>query len=142
MFITSVLNITYDVKKLNRKFDYVLFMGVFYHLRHPLFAIEELRKITKGKLILQTITSKVENDIKKYADYKDCPPSYENIILRDEVIYKPEFPKMYFLENGIDGDDSNKWLPNIECITAMLRYGDFKIDKVEIQDREVYVLCS
>lgn len=132
----------YDVKKLNRKFDYVLFLGVLYHLRHPLLALDKLRQITKGKMILQTITSKVENNIKKNSDYENSPSFRGEIKMRDEVFYKPGYPKMYFSEHGFDKDKSNRWLPNIECVTAMLRSSGFQIEKIETLDHEIFVLCS
>src|SRR5829696_7476743 len=34
----------YDVAKLGEKFDVVIFMGVLYHLRHPLLALDLIRK--------------------------------------------------------------------------------------------------
>jgi tRNA (mo5U34)-methyltransferase len=35
-------------------FDIVLFLGVFYHLRHPLLALEKIYSVTKEMLILET----------------------------------------------------------------------------------------
>jgi tRNA (mo5U34)-methyltransferase len=35
-------------------FDYVFCAGVLYHLRHPLLALERVRSVTKGTLILET----------------------------------------------------------------------------------------
>ena len=47
-----------DVHELNADtlgtFDLVLFLGVFYHLRNPLQALENIRSITKQKLICET----------------------------------------------------------------------------------------
>src|SRR5690348_12124796 len=47
----------YDVDQLDTKYDYTLFLGVFYHLRHPLLALDKLRKVTNGKMIFQTTIS-------------------------------------------------------------------------------------
>lgn len=38
------------------EFDVVLCAGVLYHCRHPLLALESLRSVTKGLLILETVS--------------------------------------------------------------------------------------
>ena len=40
-------------------FDVVLFLGVLYHLRHPLLAIEKIAAVTRGTLILETVVDLV-----------------------------------------------------------------------------------
>src|SRR5246127_203728 len=47
----------YDVDSIPGQFDYVLFMGVFYHLRYPLFALDKVIKKIRpgGRLIFQTM---------------------------------------------------------------------------------------
>ena len=42
---------------LDEQFDVVLFLGVLYHLRHPLLAIDSLRRLTRGTLYLETAVS-------------------------------------------------------------------------------------
>lgn len=132
----------YDVDQLNIQFDYTLFLGVFYHLRHPLLALDKLRKVTKEKMIFQTITSRIEEKDKREEEYKLRPLEFENLALRSDQFYKSGYPKLYFVENMLDGDISNKWLPNVEGITAMLRSSGFKIEKIHTLDHEVFVVCS
>jgi tRNA (mo5U34)-methyltransferase len=43
----------YDLDRLDRTFDYVLFMGVLYHLRHPLYGLERVARRVGGRLVLQ-----------------------------------------------------------------------------------------
>ncbi len=46
----------YDVPKLRERFDVVLFMGVFYHLRYPLLALDLLRQhVAKDWLVFQSM---------------------------------------------------------------------------------------
>jgi len=47
----------YDVDRIEDQFDYVLFMGVFYHLRYPLFALDKVIKKVRnsGCLVFQTM---------------------------------------------------------------------------------------
>jgi SAM-dependent methyltransferase len=35
-------------------FDVVLFLGVFYHLRHPLLSLEKIRRVCSGYMFLET----------------------------------------------------------------------------------------
>jgi|SRR5579863_1287331 len=40
-------------------FDVVFFLGVLYHLRHPLLALERIFSVTKGYVVLETVLDKV-----------------------------------------------------------------------------------
>ena len=42
---------------LNEQFDEVFFLGVLYHLRHPLLALDSLRRLTRGNLYVETAVS-------------------------------------------------------------------------------------
>src|SRR4051794_33024300 len=42
----------YDVGTLGERFDLVIFMGVLYHLRHPLLALDLINKHVAGDLLL------------------------------------------------------------------------------------------
>ena len=41
----------YDVAELGERFDLVIFMGVFYHLRHPLLALDLIHEHVAGDLL-------------------------------------------------------------------------------------------
>jgi tRNA (mo5U34)-methyltransferase len=52
---TAFLMNVYDLEpKRLGTFDLVLFYGVFYHLKHPQFALERIRSICSGNLLFQT----------------------------------------------------------------------------------------
>jgi 2-polyprenyl-3-methyl-5-hydroxy-6-metoxy-1,4-benzoquinol methylase len=42
----------YDLKELDRKFDFVFCGGLFGHLKHPLLAIEQLREVTSERCVI------------------------------------------------------------------------------------------
>jgi tRNA (mo5U34)-methyltransferase len=42
------------------QFDFVLFCGVFYHLRHPFLALESVAKLTRETLIVETAMDALE----------------------------------------------------------------------------------
>jgi len=119
----------YEVPTLREQFDIVLFMGVFYHLRHPLLALDLLRQyVVKDRLIFQTMLrgSRTRPDIN--SDY----PFWERA-----VFDKPGFPKMHFIENSYSQDPTNWWIPNRACAEAVLRSAGFKIEG--IPEPEVFI---
>src|SRR5438552_6846139 len=59
----------YDVDRLPGQFDYVLFMGVFYHLRYPLLALDKAVKKTASKLIFQSMLRGSRNEYHAQPDY-------------------------------------------------------------------------
>src|SRR5207302_4433402 len=105
----------YDVESLGQ-FDIVLFFGVLYHLRHPLYALDKVAAICKGMTYLQ---SAVRGDTRDFTPAPDYPQQ------EHEVFNRPEFPRMYFVEKSLNGDESNWWIPNASCLIAMARSAGF-----------------
>jgi tRNA (mo5U34)-methyltransferase len=100
-------------------FDVVLFLGVLYHLRHPLLALEVVSAITGDLLVVQTLTMPGEQRLQTPADL--------SIDERDELL-APGWPAMAFVEHDLAGDPTNWWAPNAACVEAMLRSCDLRID--------------
>ena len=46
----------YDLARETDEYDLVWFMGVLYHLRHPLLALDIIRRKTRRQLVMQTMT--------------------------------------------------------------------------------------
>jgi tRNA (mo5U34)-methyltransferase len=127
----------YQLRDLNRTFDLVVCLGVFYHLRHPLLALEQLRAACRGTLILQTITTRHNGQIVKFS------PSREDVSLRDPVMEHPSFPTLRFIEGSLNGDSSCWFVPNPEAVESMLRACRFSVDEIVCHgDAEVTVRCS
>jgi len=124
----------YEVDKLNVQFDFVLFLGVLYHLRNPLLALEKLRQVTRGSMIVQTVTTRTHGT--------DAPIP-EDVSLRSDMFHDPSFPKLHFIEQRLDGDESCWWLPNLECVVAMLRSAGFYVGKwfPASNGYEAYLVC-
>lgn len=75
-------------------FDLVLFLGVLYHMRHPLLALERVAALTHDALIVES-----------HVDLGDV-----------------DAPAMRFYPGReVNDDASNWWGPNPACIEAMLR---------------------
>lgn len=119
----------YSVPALHEQFDLVIFMGVLYHLRHPLLALDLLHDhVTRDMLLFQSML-RGPDPVLVEADYP-----FE----RTDVFDRPGHPAMYFVENRYAGDWTNWWIPNRAGAEAMLRSSGFSIER-RIED-EVY-LC-
>lgn len=102
----------YDLARLDRRWDLVLFMGVFYHLRYPLLGLDIVSRCVRRCLIFQSLTLPGE-------EIEPTPPDLE---LDDRSrMTRPGWPKMAFIERSLAGDQTNWWAPNHACVEAMLR---------------------
>lgn len=119
----------YDVKDLGRRFDIVLFMGVLYHLRHPLLALDLIYEhVSGGLLVFQSMLRGADGA----EDMEDDYPFSERA-----VFDRPAFPKLHFIEKNYSGDGTNWWLPNRACAEAMLRSAGFDI--LSNPEKEVFI---
>jgi tRNA (mo5U34)-methyltransferase len=75
-------------------FDVVLFLGVLYHLRHPLLALERVASVARDLLILETVVDMVG-------------------VRRPAMAFYPA--------SELDGDPTNWWGPNVPAVHGMLR---------------------
>jgi len=108
----------YAADEIAGQFDFVLFMGVFYHLRYPLYALDRVIKKVGGTLVFQTMIRGSETARKWEADY----PFWNKEIFSD-----PDFPAMYFIENSYAQDPTNWWIPNCAAMEGMLRSSGLEI---------------
>jgi tRNA (mo5U34)-methyltransferase len=99
-------------------FDIVLFLGVLYHLRHPLLALDTVAQLTGGRLVLQTLTMPGE-------ERADAPADLD--IDEREALRAPGWPAMAFIEHELAGDPTNWWAPNAACVEAMVRSSGLRI---------------
>ncbi len=120
----------YDVAQLGERFDVVVFMGVLYHLRHPLLALDLLRAHAARDLLL--FQSMIRGSPGRFPAAPDYP--FEE----REVFDHPAWPRLHFVERSYAHDDTNWWIPNRACVEAMLRSAGFQPEP--IAGTEVY-LC-
>lgn len=109
----------YDVDRLEQQYDYVLFMGVLYHLRYPLYALDKVARLPRKRLVFQSMLRGNTGVFPTEPDY----PITERGIFED-----PRFPAMYFLEHSYAGDPTNWWVPNEAGMEAMLRSAGLQIE--------------
>jgi tRNA (mo5U34)-methyltransferase len=119
----------YEIGLLREKFDLVLFMGVIYHLRHPLLALDLLhRHVVGGTLLFQSMMRGSPNIEPLDRDY----PFSEK-----RIFEAPGYPRLHFVEDRYAGDATHWWIPNRACVESMLRSAGFEIDAHP--EEEVYV---
>ncbi|TPE51655.1 TIGR04290 family methyltransferase [Amaricoccus solimangrovi] len=121
----------YEVPELGERFDLVLFMGVFYHLRHPLLALDLIREHAAGdRMLFQSMLRGAPSVTPAAGDYGFD----EHAPFAD-----PGFPTLWFIEERYAGDPTNWFIPNRAAAEAMLRSAGFSI--LEQAEEEVY-LCE
>jgi tRNA (mo5U34)-methyltransferase len=101
-----------DPARLGR-FDLVLFLGVLYHMRHPLLALERVAGVTGHQLILETAV--------------DCTWTRRPVAA-------------FYPGHGLAPDPTNWWGPNPEAVVAMLRTVGFSRVEVISPDSWAYRL--
>ncbi|MEX2494457.1 MAG: TIGR04290 family methyltransferase [Woeseia sp.] len=117
----------YRLRELQGPFDLIWFMGVAYHLRHPLLALDIVRSLSPRFLMFQTMT---------FPDIaiKDVPEDFA--LTERSRIAAPGWPKLAFIERRLAGDPTNWWAANDTCAQAMLRSSGFRV--LECPEHETY----
>jgi tRNA (mo5U34)-methyltransferase len=100
---SSVEDLGMDVLELDPEkigtFDVVFLLGVLYHMRHPLLALEKVASVTKGCVIIETVSG-----------FLWCR--------------KPVIP--FYLGAELNRDPSNWCAPNPPAVVALLRAAGFR----------------
>ena len=118
----------YGVAQWKEKFDLVWFMGVFYHLRYPLLALDLLASMTRKLMVFQTLAmpgQQVYEDTGNHEIHDRGP------------LLDPGWPKMAFIEHEFAGDPTNWWVANHACCEAMLRSTGLRV--VSRPADEIYI---
>jgi tRNA (mo5U34)-methyltransferase len=107
----------YDLAHESGSFDLVLFMGVLYHLRYPLLALDIVAQKTSRMMIFQSITQP-GREVAQQIDFS---------INERDALLDPGWPKMAFIEHRFAGDPTNWWVPNHAGVEALLRSAGLRI---------------
>jgi tRNA (mo5U34)-methyltransferase len=116
--ITFMQMQVYDLAQMEQNFDIVWFMGVFYHLRYPMLAMDIVAQKVTGTLVFQTLSLPNTKSFKVPDD----------IGFHDrEIMQQKDYPKMAFIEKRLAGDPTNWWVPNHQGIVSMLSSCGFRV---------------
>jgi tRNA (mo5U34)-methyltransferase len=120
----------YDVASLGERFDIVVFMGVLYHLRHPLLALDLIHEHVAKDLMLFQSMQRGSDEVER------LEPNYD--FWTFGLFDRPGVPKLHLIEQRYADDPTVWWIPNRACVEAMLRSAGFIV--VDHPETEVY-LC-
>lgn len=84
------------------RFDVVIALGLLYHLRHPLLALDQLRRVTAGELVVESAVAD--------ADEGDRPGIVQ-----------------YFRRDELGGDRSNWFAPTAATLVDMVESSGFEV---------------
>jgi tRNA (mo5U34)-methyltransferase len=109
----------YDLARDETQYDLILFLGVFYHLRYPMLALDLVARRVRRLLAFQTLTM---------PGMEVAPQATEDhdIDARD-VFLTPGWPTMAFIEHAFAGDATNWWAPTHAAVLAMLRSAGMRL---------------
>ncbi len=99
-------------------FDLVFFYGVLYHLRHPILALEKILSVSTGTMLLQTAVHE-EPGLAQVPFAKFHPHGVSSGPQREHL------------------DPTVFWLPNRECVRAMVDHVGF--EEIETVTEDDYV---
>lgn len=92
------------------QFDVVFYLGVLYHMRHPLLALERLARVTRELAVIETeAVATRRTDLGAWCEY--------------------------FEADELSGDPTNWWAPNAKALVGMCRAAGFR--KVEVHRQPV-----
>jgi tRNA (mo5U34)-methyltransferase len=119
--VTYVQGSVYDTSRLlHDRYDYVFMLGVYYHLKNPILAFEQVAQllVDDGLLVFEGAC------IQAYCeDVSGRPVSAE----RAREIGESDVPLCAFYANTFCGDDSNWFIPNFVCLEGWMEAAGLRI---------------
>ncbi len=109
----------YDLAREERRFDLILFLGVFYHLRYGVLALDTIARMMPKLLVFQSLSMPGNG-----RGDAVIPEDFDFSTL--DRVNEPAWPKMAFVENRFSGDETNWWLPNAAATVGLLRSAGFR----------------
>jgi tRNA (mo5U34)-methyltransferase len=101
-------------------FDIVLFCGVLYHLRYPLLGIDNIRKICKGEVFVET---HVCDDQFILRDGNRGLKSVNLRAMSPELLKTPVW--QFYRRDELNNDESNWFGPNVEAVIQAFESAGF-----------------
>lgn len=101
----------------DRKFDYVLFLGLFYHLRYPVLVLDRLAQMTRDQMLFHSLIEESVVGPSSQDETSLINPSGENL---------PN-TRMTFLESAFRNDPTNWWVPSSAAMESIVRSAGMEI---------------
>jgi tRNA (mo5U34)-methyltransferase len=119
--VRYVMGTVYDLGRLvPGRFDYVFCLGLFYHLKHPVLAFEEIaRALEEGGLLF------FEGEcLRIYGEDARGRPLKEKWVRR---LADSEIPVALYYADGYKRDTSSWFIPNFACLRGWLETAGFEV---------------
>ena len=101
------------------RFDYVLLLGLLYHLKYPGLVLDRAAEMTRERIYIASAVIGPE------VDGPAARENYERSM--DEMLLDSAFPKLAFVENKYNNDPTNWWLPNHAALPALMRSAGLRV---------------
>jgi tRNA (mo5U34)-methyltransferase len=129
----------------DERFDYVLFLGLFYHLKYPVLVLDRLAEMTKELIFFNShiegvppqaaatdeTASSALGRVRRFVTRRRGPghgaKAGEAGDAERDDLQSASFPRMSFLEGAYRGDLSNWWVPNYEALEPLARSAGLKV---------------
>ncbi len=108
----------HQLDTLNEQFDIVIFTGILYHLKNPLQVLENVGLVCRDAVIVETEVISENN--KNVVYVRQGQLGQTKVMACTQGIMK------FVEKNELNGDGSNWWVPDTECVKGMLRTAGFK----------------
>jgi tRNA (mo5U34)-methyltransferase len=108
----------HDIVGMEEEFDLVMFAGILYHLKNPLMVLEAIGRRCRDAVVVESEV--IPDDPRNLLMARLGPLG--NIKLTPTT---KGFMKFYERDE-LNGDNSNWWAPDTECLLGMLRVAGFK----------------
>src|SRR5918997_2813322 len=112
------------------QFDVTLALGLIYHLKHPVLALENLYEVTKELLVVETAIMPPEH----------TPASFTHPLGADEM----RLHALAYVENPTGAKEQvfNWFLPGVEALVALVRNTGFEeVEVVEVRAERAVLAC-
>jgi len=140
VFVRKVLGLDLEFRRMNvyeldqrrmGQFDITLALGLIYHLKHLVLALENLYNVTRETLIIETAIMPPER----------APASFSHPLGEDQMRLHP----LALVENPRDAKEQvfNWFLPSVEALQALLRNTGFdSIEVIEVKNERAVLICQ
>lgn len=114
-------------------FDLVLFLGVLYHLRNPLLALDRVREVCKERMWLESYV----------IDNAALDPVSGKLIPLQKIGQRlTSIPIMQFYARGeLNKDFTNWWGPNMACLKALANAASFSVERELLYGQRGLLQC-
>lgn len=139
LLVRKVLGLDVEFRRLNvyelnarnvGQFDITLALGLLYHLKHPILALENLYQVTKELLIIETAIMPPERTPESFVH----PLGDEQMLLHSIAV----------VENAANAKEQvfNWFLPGVEALKGLLRTTGFvDVEVIAVKDERAVVVC-